>query len=160
MRATRLRGVWPSPLLTMVCAHPWISVYSEREESSGKNVILPAVFKALIWPDIVNFVHTNVYKNNRQPPMLSVNYQVIESVLILGVLADLWLKSPGFEVAGLTVLARVLLETGVVGVACLCQPRPGDVGTSEWIQHRSDMPLALHWLRLPYQCWSWLKVIV
>ena len=63
--------------------------------------------------------------------MLSVNYQVIESVLILGVLADLWLKSPGFEVAGLTVLARVLLETGVVGVACLCQPRPGDIGTSE-----------------------------
>ncbi|KAI4554146.1 hypothetical protein MJG53_019445 [Ovis ammon polii x Ovis aries] len=35
--------------------------------SSGKNVILPAVFKAPIRPDIVNFVHTNVCKNNRQP---------------------------------------------------------------------------------------------
>ena len=85
-------------------------------------------------------------------PMLSVNYQVIKSVLTLGVLADLWLKFPGFEVAGITILARVLLEISVVGVACLCQPRPGDVGTSEWIQHRSDMPPALHWQRLSYQC--------
>uniref|UniRef100_A0A452FWG7 Large ribosomal subunit protein uL4 n=1 Tax=Capra hircus TaxID=9925 RepID=A0A452FWG7_CAPHI len=36
-------------------------------ESSGKNVTLPAVFKAPIRPDIVNFVHTSLRKNNRQP---------------------------------------------------------------------------------------------
>ncbi|CAO2634635.1 60S ribosomal protein L4, partial [Lemmus lemmus] len=40
---------------------------SEKGESSGKNVTLPAVFKAPIRPDIVNFVHTNLRKNNRQP---------------------------------------------------------------------------------------------
>uniref|UniRef100_A0A2K5K0C4 Large ribosomal subunit protein uL4 n=1 Tax=Colobus angolensis palliatus TaxID=336983 RepID=A0A2K5K0C4_COLAP len=50
----------------MVCAHPLISLYSEKGESSDKNVTLPAVFKAPIQPDIVNFVHTNLHKNNRQ----------------------------------------------------------------------------------------------
>ncbi|KAH0521093.1 60S ribosomal protein L4 [Microtus ochrogaster] len=55
----------------MACAHPLISVYSEKGESSGKNVTLPAVFKAPIRPDIVNFVHTNLRKNNRQPYAVS-----------------------------------------------------------------------------------------
>ncbi|KAB0346138.1 hypothetical protein FD755_024217, partial [Muntiacus reevesi] len=52
-------------------AHPLISVYSEKGESSGKNVTLPAVFKAPIRPDIFNFVHTNLRKNNRQPYAVS-----------------------------------------------------------------------------------------
>uniref|UniRef100_A0A8B9QHM7 Ribosomal protein L4 n=1 Tax=Apteryx owenii TaxID=8824 RepID=A0A8B9QHM7_APTOW len=38
---------------------------------SGKNVTLPAVFKAPIRPDVVNFVHTNLRKNNRQPYAVS-----------------------------------------------------------------------------------------
>ena len=53
------------------CARPLISVYSEKGESSGKNVTLPAVFKAPIRPDIVNFVHINLCKNNRQPYAVS-----------------------------------------------------------------------------------------
>ena len=71
MGVAGLRGTWPSPLPTMVCARPLISVYSEKGESSGKNVTLPAVFKAPIRPDIVNFVHTNLRKNNRQPYAVS-----------------------------------------------------------------------------------------
>ena len=67
MGATRLSGVWPSPLLTMVGTHPWISVCSEKGESSGKNVLLPAVFKTPSQPDVVNFVYTNLCKNNRWP---------------------------------------------------------------------------------------------
>ncbi|OWK15884.1 hypothetical protein Celaphus_00004237 [Cervus elaphus hippelaphus] len=55
----------------MACARPLISVYSEKGESSGKNLTLPAVFKAPIRPDIVNFVHTNLRKNNRQPYAVS-----------------------------------------------------------------------------------------
>ncbi|KAK2107281.1 60S ribosomal protein L4 [Saguinus oedipus] len=55
----------------MACTRPLISVYSEKGESSGKNVTLPAVFKAPIRPDIVNFVHTNLRKNNRQPYAVS-----------------------------------------------------------------------------------------
>uniref|UniRef100_A0A2K6LPP6 Large ribosomal subunit protein uL4 C-terminal domain-containing protein n=1 Tax=Rhinopithecus bieti TaxID=61621 RepID=A0A2K6LPP6_RHIBE len=46
----------------MACARPLIPVYSEKGESSGKNVTLPAVFKAPIQPDIVNFVHTDLRK--------------------------------------------------------------------------------------------------
>ncbi|XP_044135314.1 60S ribosomal protein L4 [Bufo gargarizans] len=55
----------------MACARPLISVYSEKGEASGKNVTLPAVFRAPIRPDIVNFVHTNLRKNNRQPYSVS-----------------------------------------------------------------------------------------
>ncbi|KAB0342328.1 hypothetical protein FD754_019254 [Muntiacus muntjak] len=51
----------------LLLSPPLISVYSEKGESSGKNVTLPAVFKAPIRPNIVNFVHTNLRKNNRQP---------------------------------------------------------------------------------------------
>ena len=56
---------------SQACARPLISVYSEKGESSGKNITLPAVFKAPIRPDIVNFVHTNLRKNNRQPYAVS-----------------------------------------------------------------------------------------
>ncbi|XP_074256415.1 large ribosomal subunit protein uL4-like, partial [Saimiri boliviensis] len=65
------RGAWLSPLSTTACARPLKLVYSEKRESSGKNVTLPAVFKAPIRPDIVNFVHTNLRKNNRQPYAVS-----------------------------------------------------------------------------------------
>uniref|UniRef100_A0A2K6LPV4 Large ribosomal subunit protein uL4 C-terminal domain-containing protein n=1 Tax=Rhinopithecus bieti TaxID=61621 RepID=A0A2K6LPV4_RHIBE len=100
MAAAGLRGAWLSPLSAMACARPLIPVYSEKGESSGKNVTLPAVFKAPIQPDIVNFVHTDLRKTT-----------VIRPVLSLGVLAELWLKFPQFKVVGLTALARVLLET-------------------------------------------------
>uniref|UniRef100_A0A8D2E000 Large ribosomal subunit protein uL4 C-terminal domain-containing protein n=1 Tax=Sciurus vulgaris TaxID=55149 RepID=A0A8D2E000_SCIVU len=53
------------------CARPLISVYSETGESSGKNVTLPAVFKAPVQPDIVNFVHTNL-RRKTDSPMLAV----------------------------------------------------------------------------------------
>lgn len=53
------------------CARPLISVYTEKGESTGKNVVMPAVFKAPIRPDVVNFVHTNMRKNNRQPYAVS-----------------------------------------------------------------------------------------
>uniref|UniRef100_A0A2I3S2J8 Large ribosomal subunit protein uL4 n=1 Tax=Pan troglodytes TaxID=9598 RepID=A0A2I3S2J8_PANTR len=55
----------------MACARPLVSVCSEKGESPGKNVTLPTVFKAPIRPDIVNFVHTNLRKNNRQPYAVS-----------------------------------------------------------------------------------------
>lgn len=53
------------------CARPLISVYSEKGETAGKNVVMPAVFKAPIRPDVVNFVHTNMRKNSRQPYAVS-----------------------------------------------------------------------------------------
>lgn len=36
-------------------------------EENGKSVTLPAVFRAPIRPDVVNFVHTSMNKNRRQP---------------------------------------------------------------------------------------------
>lgn len=57
--------------LFQACARPLISVYSEKGETIGKNVVMPAVFRAPIRPDVVNFVHTNMRKNNRQPYAVS-----------------------------------------------------------------------------------------
>merc|ERR1712042_241014 len=45
---------------------PMISVYSEKGETSGKNVLMPAVFKSPIRPDVVHFIHDQMRKNARQ----------------------------------------------------------------------------------------------
>ena len=42
-----------------------VTVFNDQGEASG-SVTLPAVFKASIRPDVVNFVHTNIAKNARQ----------------------------------------------------------------------------------------------
>lgn len=52
-------------------ARPLVNVYNEKNELSGATVALPAVFKAPIRPDIVNFVHMNMAKNSRQPYAVS-----------------------------------------------------------------------------------------
>ena len=75
--------------------------------------------------------------------MLSANWQDIKPVPSRGVLVELWLQFPEFQVVELIVLARVLLETHVVGAACLHQPKPGAFGTAERTQHRNDTPSAL-----------------
>merc|ERR1712180_472634 len=53
--------------MAVAAARPLITVYTEKNEPSGANVKLPAVFKAPIRPDIVHFVHSNMAKNSRQP---------------------------------------------------------------------------------------------
>jgi len=50
---------------------PLISVYTEKNESSGVSIKLPAVFRAPIRTDVVNFVHTNIRKNRRHPYAVS-----------------------------------------------------------------------------------------
>lgn len=52
-------------------ARPLITVYTEKNVSSGEVISLPSVFKAPIRPDIVNFVHQQVSKNSRQPYSVS-----------------------------------------------------------------------------------------
>lgn len=54
----------------MAAARPLITVYNEQGESSGQ-LPLPSVFKAPIRPDVVNFVHSNMAKNSRQPYAVS-----------------------------------------------------------------------------------------
>merc|ERR1711970_792578 len=52
---------------TMACARPLVSVCDEKGTASGSSITLPAVFKAPIRPDVVNFVHDQIGKNHRQP---------------------------------------------------------------------------------------------
>lgn len=52
-------------------ARPLVTVYSDKDEDTGTSVLLPAVFKAPIRPDVVNFVHQNIAKNHRQPYAVS-----------------------------------------------------------------------------------------
>merc|ERR1711970_1490874 len=49
----------------MAAARPMVTAFNENCEAAGQ-VTLPAVFKAPIRPDVVNFVHTNMAKNARQ----------------------------------------------------------------------------------------------
>ncbi|RZF47447.1 hypothetical protein LSTR_LSTR007374 [Laodelphax striatellus] len=53
--------------MSIAAARPLISVYSDKNEATGTSISLPAVFKAPIRPDVVNFVHQNIAKNHRQP---------------------------------------------------------------------------------------------
>merc|ERR1712087_963159 len=53
------------PVNKMAVARPMVTVFNDQGEASG-SVTLPAVFKASIRPDVVNFVHTNIAKNARQ----------------------------------------------------------------------------------------------
>ncbi|KAG0381138.1 hypothetical protein BGX24_009085 [Mortierella sp. AD032] len=49
-----------------VAARPVISVFSESGKEAVGTQVLPAVFKAPIRPDVVQFVHKNMNKNHRQ----------------------------------------------------------------------------------------------
>jgi large subunit ribosomal protein L4e len=55
-----------------MAARPTVTVYNAKGESEGQ-VTLPSVFIAPIRPDIVQFVHTNINKNNRQAYAVSVD---------------------------------------------------------------------------------------
>ncbi|XP_070536092.1 large ribosomal subunit protein uL4A-like [Ptychodera flava] len=57
--------------MALSAARPLVNVYTEKNEVSGTTVTTPAVFKAPIRPDVVNFVHTNIRKNSRQPYAVS-----------------------------------------------------------------------------------------
>lgn len=57
--------------MSLSTARPLVTVYTDKNESSEETISLPAVFKAPIRPDIVNFVHQQVSKNSRQPYCVS-----------------------------------------------------------------------------------------
>lgn len=52
--------------MSLAAARPLINVYNEKNESTTK-ILLPAVFRAPIRPDVVSFVHDQLSKNRRHP---------------------------------------------------------------------------------------------
>merc|ERR1712098_785327 len=57
--------------MSLAAARPLIGVYTDKSQTSGVTICLPAVFRAPIRPDIVNFVHDQIGKNHRQPYCVS-----------------------------------------------------------------------------------------
>ncbi|KAF5304484.1 hypothetical protein FQA39_LY09680 [Lamprigera yunnana] len=58
--------------MSLAAARPLISVYGEKgEQLKDVSISLPAVFKAPIRPDVVNFVHQQMSFNRRQPYAVS-----------------------------------------------------------------------------------------
>lgn len=55
-------------MASLAASRPVVSVLSVEGETAAVvgQVVLPSVFTAPIRPDVVNFVHTNIAKNNRQ----------------------------------------------------------------------------------------------
>ena len=50
---------------------PLITVYNESNQKTGRTLEMPAIFSAPIRTDLVQFVHTNIRKNKRQPYAVS-----------------------------------------------------------------------------------------
>jgi large subunit ribosomal protein L4e len=57
----------------MALSRPLVTVYDEKGVAAQTTVTLPAVFKAPIRPDIVNFVHHTMSRNKRQPYAVNVD---------------------------------------------------------------------------------------
>jgi len=58
--------------MSLATARPLVTIYSEKgEELKDQTLALPAVFKAPIRPDVVNFVHQQISFNHRQPYCVS-----------------------------------------------------------------------------------------
>jgi len=55
----------------MAASRPLVTVYDEKGVSTGKSVVLPAVFRAPIRTDIVSFVHDQMRRNKRQAHAVS-----------------------------------------------------------------------------------------
>merc|ERR1712003_167019 len=55
----------------MAAARPVVSVYGANGAATAEQINLPAVFKAPIRTDVVQFVHSNIAKNARQPYAVS-----------------------------------------------------------------------------------------
>ncbi|XP_062512076.1 large ribosomal subunit protein uL4B-like [Corticium candelabrum] len=55
----------------MAASRPLVNVYGNEDSTASSTVALPGVFKTPIRPDIINFVHTNMAKNHRQPYAVS-----------------------------------------------------------------------------------------
>lgn len=70
-------------LQSLSAARPLITVYSDKNEASGTTIALPAVFKAPVRPDIVNFVHDNMAKNHRQPYCVSKDAGKVVEISII-----------------------------------------------------------------------------
>merc|ERR1712154_654687 len=95
----------------------------------GSNVTLPAVFRAPIRPDIVNFVHFEMKKNGRQPYAVSkaAGHQTSAESWGTGVLLHV---SPVSVVVVPTAPAREPSATCAVADACLLPQSPGAAGTA------------------------------
>jgi len=57
--------------MSLSVARPLVSVYNEKNEAGDGGVLLPAVFRAPIRPDLVNQVHVSMGKNRRHPYSVS-----------------------------------------------------------------------------------------
>jgi large subunit ribosomal protein L4e len=53
-------------------SRPLVTIYSEKGEATPAQIKMPAVFRAPIRPDIVNFVHDQIRRNRRQAYAVSV----------------------------------------------------------------------------------------
>lgn len=55
----------------MAASRPLVTIYDEKGQSTQKSTVLPAIFRAPIRTDIVNFVHDQMRRNKRQAHAVS-----------------------------------------------------------------------------------------
>lgn len=140
MGATGLRGACLLLSLPWRVLIHWYQCTLKRGSPLAKYVTLSAVLQAPIPPDMVNFVHINLCK---QQTALCCQWVSSSSnqCWVFGVPAELWLELPGFEVwthhSGQGAFGNMCCG------GCMFAPtKTWRLSTAEWIQHSSDMPYA------------------
>lgn len=76
-----------------MAARPLVTVFNEKNEPSGVQIKLPAVFRAPIRPDVVNFIHDQIRKNKRQPYAVSTAAGMIFLLIVFERLNSIRLKN-------------------------------------------------------------------
>ncbi|VDN25695.1 unnamed protein product [Cylicostephanus goldi] len=54
-----------------MAARPLVTVYNEKYEATETQIKLPYVFRAPIRPDVVSFIHDQMFRNKRQAHAVS-----------------------------------------------------------------------------------------
>ncbi|KIH58516.1 hypothetical protein ANCDUO_11276 [Ancylostoma duodenale] len=54
-----------------MAARPLVTVYNEKYEATESQIKLPSVFRAPIRPDVVSFIHDQMFRNKRQAHAVS-----------------------------------------------------------------------------------------
>merc|ERR1711912_85625 len=142
--------------MSFAAARPQISVYDEQGKAAGQ-VNTPAVFKAPIRSDLVNFVHPQLRKNARQATGVKKIAGEQTSAESWGTGGPFPL-SQGSGVAVPTGQAKPLLVTCAEPVGCFLLSKPGENGTECATSTKGGMQPPPLLLPLVCQDSLWLKV--
>jgi len=148
-------------------ARPLVTVYNEKGEATPVQIKMPAVYRAPVRPDIVNFVHDQLRRNTRQAYAVSKEAGKFSwEIFFLGLINIYQLKKivqatrplpsrgapdapwrvfRASAAAARTAAARAPLATCAVADACLRPRKPTAAGIVGSTSPSNATPSARRW---------------